>query len=218
MQYLFLVNGLIFTVLHLYASYKKNKPFRAVTKGFIVYSLMSWYCLSVASPKWVILLALFFSFLGDMFLIPKGVKWFTIGGLAFWASHFFFIFAYSDYIIWENVSWYIWLIIGVIYVTFVTFVFTKLKKRLPKPLFYPMYFYLLTNGTMNCFALVRAFSNFSWVSALVAVGAILFFASDTLLFFIRFDKDADNKSHFGVMTCYLIAEILITLGFIVEVL
>ena len=45
-------------------------------------------------------------------------------------------------------------------------------------------------------------------------GAISFFVSDSILFYVRFRKGRPFKTHFGVMLTYLLAEFLIVSGFI----
>ena len=47
-----------------------------------------------------------------------------------------------------------------------------------------------------------------------AVGALLFFISDSSLFFVRFHKDSRLKTHFLVMLTYSLGEFLIVLGLI----
>ena len=44
--------------------------------------------------------------------------------------------------------------------------------------------------------------------------AVLFFASDSTLFFVRFKKDGLLKTHFLVMLTYILGEFLIVEGFI----
>ena len=46
------------------------------------------------------------------------------------------------------------------------------------------------------------------------IGAVLFFASDSTLFFVRFKKDGLLKTHFLVMLTYILGEFLIVEGFI----
>ena len=41
------------------------------------------------------------------------------------------------------------------------------------------------------------------------IGAVLFFASDSTLFFVRFKKDGLLKTHFLVMLTYILGEFLI---------
>ena len=75
-----------------------------------------------------------------------------------------------------------------------------------------MFFYLLLNGAMNCFAIFRCVSLPSAATLVTAIGAALFFISDSSLFFVRFHKDSRLKTHFLVMLTYSVGEFLIVLG------
>ena len=75
-----------------------------------------------------------------------------------------------------------------------------------------MFFYLLLNGAMNCFAIFRCITVPSAAAITTAVGAVLFFVSDCTLFFVRFHKESRWKTHFPVMLTYLLGELLIVLG------
>ncbi len=204
----------ISTSIHLYASYKTDQKLRNKTKPFILLSLIVFYLAAAEPFALIILLALVFSWFGDVLLIPKGVKWFTIGGISFMVSHVLFIFGYAQDIIPDTVS--AWVIAGMelVFLAIVTVLFTKLKQHLPKKLFYPMFFYLFINGTMNCFAILRMLSNPCTATALTCIGAVLFFISDSTLFFVRFNKNSRIKTHFLVMLTYSIGELLIVLGLI----
>ena len=95
MRILVLILFFIVTGIHLYASLKQDKPLRNKTKPFILLLLLAFYCLSVDQVSLTVVLALFFSWLGDVLLIPNGLKWFTAGGISFMISHFFFILSYA---------------------------------------------------------------------------------------------------------------------------
>jgi hypothetical protein len=51
---------------------------------------------------------------------------------------------------------------------------------------------------------------------ITAVGALLFFISDSSLLFVRFNKNSRLKTHFLVMLTYSIGEFLIVLGLILK--
>lgn len=214
MQYVYLGIFIVFTSIHLYASWKQDKTLRAFTKGFILLAVLGFYLESVDTYSWYVCIALLLSWLGDILLIPNGVKWFTAGGISFMASHIFFILAYSQYINFGAGNIFVTIAIAVVYAAIVTFLFSKLKKHLPKPLFYPMYVYLLINGTMNTFAWYRLLAGVNAGSIITAIGALGFFISDCTLFFVRFDKSKSAKGHFWVMLAYSVGEFLIALGLI----
>lgn len=209
----------IFTGIHLYASFIQKDSLRAPTKPVILLAVLGmyleWCHYFHTDPSVFVVVALLTSWLGDVLLIPKGVKWFTAGGIAFWISHFFFILAYRESgIVFSAIPLWAILLIAAVYAVAVVFIFRGLKKSLPKALFYPMFFYLLTNGAMNAFAWFRLLSgSCSLLSGLITgIGALLFFLSDSTLFFVRFDKNSKVKTHFFVMLAYSIGEFLIILG------
>lgn len=213
MKWIYLSIFIITTTIHLIASLKQNKRVRDLTKGYILLSILGFYLEWIDVPSYLAVFAIIFSWLGDVFLIPHGVKWFTIGGIFFWISHGFFIAEYNRFVDFSIVPWWSIVLIGVLYTVNVVFSFSKLKEHLPKPLFYPMFFYLLTNGAMNAFAWFRLISTGLTIgSILTVIGAILFFLSDTSLFFVRFKKNSKLQTHFIVMLTYSIGEFLIILG------
>ena len=158
------------------------------------------------------MLALIFSWIGDVLLIPRGVKWFTAGGIAFMISHAFFVAGYWKDVDFARIPALLIPALALFFSVTVAWLFSKLRPHLPKALFYPMFLYLLINGTMNCFAIFRAVSLATWPAVVTAIGAALFFVSDSSLFFVRFKKDSRLKTHFLVMLTYSIGEFLIILG------
>ena len=214
MKYLFLGVFVLSAAVHLYASAKKDTGMRNFTKPFILLSLLGFYVLAARSVSAAIVLALIFSWIGDVLLMPKGVKWFTAGGIAFMISHAFFVAAYTKDVVFSRIPVFLIVLLAVFFAAAVAFIFSKLKPHLPKALFYPMFLYLLINGTMNCFAIFRCVSAPSAATLTTAIGAALFFVSDTALFFVRFKKDSRLKTHFLVMLTYSIGELLIVLGLI----
>ena len=212
MKVISLLIFVVATSIHLFASLQKNKKLRNYTKPFILTSLMLLYMSNSTDIRPTIILALLFSWIGDLLLMPDGIKWFTMGGISFMISHFFFILGYLKDITFSKMNSMIVIILGCFFIVVVSFIFSKLKKHLPKQLFYPMYLYLLINGAMNCFAIYRMISNVNSATITTCIGAILFFISDSALFFVRFDKTSVLKTHFLVMLTYSVGELLIVLG------
>ena len=214
MIYFFLSVFAISGVIHLYASLKSNKRLRAQTKPFILLGLLGWYSCAASPVLTIVIAALLTSWLGDVLLIPKGVKWFTIGGISFLASHICFALAYLPQISFGTLP--LWVIIAAALAYFIAscLVFKGLRDSLPKMLFIPMFIYLLANGTMNCFALYQLISLPCAATAVTFCGAMLFFASDSALFYTRFKENSVFKNHFFVMLTYIIGEFLIVWGLI----
>ena len=216
LQYPMLGLFLLATTVHLNASLKQNKVVRNKTKPFILLGLLGFY-LAAASPVILsVVLALFFSWLGDVLLIPNGTKWFVAGGIAFMVSHGFFILSYVQETDFAALPKLLLFLFPAAFAAASLIIFKYLRPHLPKPLFYPMLLYLLLNGAMNCFAWFRAFTVGGAAGIITAVGALLFFISDSSLFFVRFNKDSRLKTHFVVMLTYSLGEFLIILGLIMR--
>jgi len=212
MKYLFLAIFIVSTAVHLHASIRKDTRWRNISKPFLLLSLLGFYVLSARSVSAAIVLALIFSWIGDVLLIPKGVKWFTAGGIAFMISHAFFILGYLREIDFAKIPGLLVLVLALFFLATVSYIFSKLRPHLPRALFYPMFLYLLINGAMNCFAIFRCVSLTTAATLTTAIGAALFFVSDSSLFFVRFNKESRLKTHFLVMLTYSVGEFLIVLG------
>ena len=212
MKYIFLAIFIVSTAFHLYASLRKETKKRNISKPFIILSLLGFYVLAARQVSAAIVIALILSWIGDVLLIPKGIKWFTAGGISFMIGHFFFILGYLKDIDLAAIPVFVVILLAIFFTAAVTFIFSKLKPYLPKPLFYPMLLYLLINGAMNCFAIFRGISLSSLPGIVTAIGAALFFVSDSSLFFVRFHKNSALKTHFLVMLTYSIGEFLIIMG------
>lgn len=216
MEYAFLALFVVSSLLHLYGSLKSDKKLRARTKGFILLSLLGWYCCAAAEPEPVVIAAVLLSWLGDMLLIPDGIKWFALGGTAFGLSHICFILAYLEKTDFSSVPLWAAVAAALVYCAAALLVFRSLKPHLPKRLFPPMLAYLLVNGAMNCFALFQLISLPCLAGAVTYIGATQFFVSDATLFNVRFRKNGRLKTHFLVMLTYIIAEFLIVLGLVLR--
>lgn len=214
MNKIFLVLFFIVVTIHLYASLKQDKALRAKSKPLILLTLLAFYCFSAHPVLPTVVLALIFSWLGDVLLIPSGNKWFTAGGISFMISHFFFVITYARMTDLSAVNRTALIVLPLIFAVATVITFRKLRPHLPKALFWPMLLYLLINGAMNCFAWFRSMSSPGSAAIITAIGALLFYISDTALFFVRFNKESRLKTHFLVMLTYSLGEFLIVLGLI----
>lgn len=212
-SYIFFALFAVASVVHLVHSWQ-DSPKRAYTKPMLLLFLLAAYCFAADPPLWILIAALATSWLGDVLLMPKGNKWFVMGGISFLISHIFFMFVYLRDIQWASVKWFILLPAALIYYGVSVFLTLSLKKNLPKPMLIPMILYLLFNSTMNLFALARLMTLGTVGSVLAYVGAIFFFISDCTLYLVRYHekKDLIFKKHFTVMFTYILGECLITVG------
>lgn len=214
MYILSIIVFIISSSIHLYASYRRNRKLRALTKGFILPSLILLYISKANQTDMVFIFALVFSWLGDLLLIIPGIPTFAAGGVSFGISHILFIISYFKHV--DSLKEFIIaiVVVAIIYIIITSIVFKHLVKYLPKSLVPPMFLYLMTNAAMNCSAFSLLLSNHSLAAIIVFVGALSFFISDTNLFFVRFKKEWKEQNHFVVMFTYIIAELLIVIGMI----
>ncbi|MBQ1810195.1 MAG: lysoplasmalogenase [Erysipelotrichaceae bacterium] len=203
-----------FSIIHLYDSYRDNAEGRAKTKPFLLLFLLLFYVSAAKHLDVFLALALLFSWLGDVLLIPKGHKWFTIGGISFMISHLFFILTYRHHIHLRDIPLHLLLPAAVLYYGISLLVIRQIQPTTPKKMIAPMYFYLLCNSTMNLFSFVQLWQNRSAGAVIAFIGAILFFMSDCCLFLVRYYKDPEIvfRKHFTVMLTYLLGELMIVLG------
>ena len=70
MKIVFLAVFILSTAVHLYASARQDKKLRNLTKPFLLLSLLGFYVLAARSPSAAVILALLFSWIGDVLLMP----------------------------------------------------------------------------------------------------------------------------------------------------
>ncbi|MBQ7637626.1 MAG: lysoplasmalogenase [Clostridia bacterium] len=211
-KYIFLAIFFAASIVHLVHSWQDSSK-RKYTKPLLLLSLLFFYVFATGKISWVLVAALATSWLGDVLLMLKGDKWFVMGGISFLISHILFIFVYIPNIVFSSIKW--WIAFPIIVYAVISFLIMRsVKENTPKPMFIPMFLYLVANSTMNIFALMQLISVPCLGSALAYVGAILFFASDCTLFIVRYHKKEDLifKKHFTIMLTYILGEFLITLG------
>ena len=218
LKYAILILYIILSSIHLYHSWIDDAKHRAMTKPFLLLLLATYYATSANDLSWPLILALLTSWLGDVLLIPKGHKWFTMGGISFLFSHFLFIAVYTPSVKFAAVPLVLIAVMAVVYYGISLMIIRAVRKTTPKIMVVPMYLYLLANSTMNLFALMRLLTLGSVGSVVAYVGAVLFFISDCTLFLVRYyrNKDLIFKRHFTVMLTYLAGEMLIVLGILMK--
>ena len=210
MRYVFLALFVAVSAAHLYASYRSDKRLRSVTKAGILFCLAGYYITSASPISWLLVAALACSLAGDILLIfPHG---FAAGGMFFWAAHIFFVLVYAPNIRFSAVPAWLYPLYAAVYGTAAFLELRYLRQYIPKKLFAPMCGYLCANALMNGAALLQLVSRPCAATALIYAGALLFYVSDSVLFFVRFDRSGRRWNHFVVMLTYIAAEFLIVQG------
>ncbi len=203
--------------VHLRHSYTNESRKRPYTKVLLVPLILLWYLLCADSPDRMLVAALVASWVGDVLLMPSGDRWFVAGGVAFLAAHILFILVYVPEIRGDAVHWAILLPAALAYLAAAWLVSRRVWKPAPKLMRVPMAGYLVANTVMNLCALARAMSLPGAGPVIAWAGALLFFASDCLLFLSDYGGQAEKLRHyFYVMLTYVPGVFLITLGILLS--
>lgn len=214
-KYVFLVLFIAASAVHLWDSWRDNGKRRKITKPMLLIFLLLFYCCATKQFSWVLAAALLTSWLGDVLLMPKGTKWFIMGGVSFLVSHLLFIFVYLPQVNWASAIWWVLIPAALVYYGISVKITLSVKSNMEsKAMLAPMILYLLINSTMNLFAMAQLMTLKNAGAAVAYVGAVLFFISDCTLYLVRYhsNKDLIFKKHFTVMFTYILGEFLITLG------
>ena len=153
----------------------------------------------------LMLIAFFFSLLGDTFLMIKGEKYFMFGLGSFLITHLFYIFVFSRNKLKMN------LLTRISFLIFSGIMLLILKDNVNKSLLIPIIIYMITITIMAISASERNSNPDSY--RLVLMGAILFVLSDTLIAIDRFVVPIPFQT-FLIMGTYVLAQYLIAVGFL----
>ncbi|MBS1607196.1 MAG: lysoplasmalogenase [Bacteroidetes bacterium] len=208
--YLFLVVLLI----HLAAIYFDNTTIDKITKPLLIILLAGYFIVTTRSvnsrlKKWV-LLALFFSWAGDVLLmfVADNSNFFLAGLVSFLIAHIFYIIFFHSVRVQQDVKPKAFLLIPVLvyYVALITFLSPHLgDMKLPVRIY----------GVVICFMLMLAlhmlYIKNKNTGLLMLIGALLFVVSDSTLAINKF-YNSFRGAGIIVMLTYGIAQLLITQG------
>ena len=175
----------------------------------IVYLIGNTRPLNSSLKKWI-LLALVFSWLGDVLLMFESINssFFIFGLVAFLSAHIFYIFFFENVIRKERLNKNYWWFIPVLiyYVALISVLSPHLgDMKLPVRIYGIVISYMLIQ------ALQTGRINNRAAAGLMIVGAILFITSDSILALNKFYQPFEYAG-IAIMASYGIAQLLITLG------
>ena len=201
------------SAIHLYFCWKDDHHWRVRTKPFLLFFLLMFYCCAADNVNPLIAGALFFSWVGDVLLIPRGTKWFISGGVSFLISHVLFISTYCR-LVHGLIRFPVILIMAVLYSLLTFLVMQMIWLHVSSVMRILLMLYLLINGLMNVFAFMRLIACPGTGSLISYIGAVFFFISDAVLFLLKYHPvlKQRKRKNFAIMITYLIGELLITVG------
>jgi uncharacterized membrane protein YhhN len=179
------------------------------TKPLIMISIMFFYFLQTKSQRnfqdKLMLIAFFFSFLGDTFLMFRGEKYFMFGLGSFLLTHLFYIFIFSRNRLKMNLLARIFLFAFTLIMLFV------LKNNVNKSLLIPIIVYMITITIMSITAAERNTNSESY--RMILIGAVLFIISDAAIAINEFVNPIPFSTLL-IMGTYVLAQYLIAIGFL----
>lgn len=179
------------------------------SKTLIIPALMG-YVWNGYSPSRLYLMALLFSWLGDLFLIPSGTAFFITGIAAFWVTQLLYCRLMLTYLkgqLWEQLkkkkALLPLLLLGGYLLAMLVLMFPRLGV-----LQIPVTLYALTLCTTGYLGVLIALEKGSIKAIYLATGCLLFVISDSM---IAFDAFYFSQKNFGpwVMATYIPAQFLI---------
>ena len=175
-----------------------------IIKPLIILSLITLYYITATERNNWYILALFFSFLGDVFLLDKN-GYFLLGIGSFLIPQILFIKIIISQL--RRVANYQIFISTLPFIVYFTMLIFKIKDNLNE-LLIPVVIYGITISVFGMVSLLYYFVNKTKKSQLLLVGAILFIASDSM---IALNKFHEPKIMYPVviMITYILGQFLI---------
>ena len=210
---------LIIALVHIYGERNTNLKIKYLTKPLLMPILILMYIFTVnlTGINWLIVFALLFGMLGDIFLMLKNVeKWFIFGMGCFLLNHILYIISFLISI--NNIGgflpfgFFLFIPVAIMIFYLIPAFFPKLDQKLK----IPVIVYMIAIITMHVSATLTlgSFQSFEGLSfVLVYIGSLSFIISDGLIVVDKFDREIDHANEI-IMATYLLAQFFIVLGMI----
>jgi len=183
-----------------------------VTKPVLMPVLAIYYVLNCPDVKLVLVFALLFAFLGDVFLIWPQKKLFFICGLAFFMimQVLYVIFIVKNQV--NDVGYTVpALAASLVFLVFGAMIYLKLYRFLNE-MKIPVLVYVMVLLTVSFLCFVNMIANFNRFSVVEFLGAVFFVVSDTILAFDSFRRPV-RYANLWIMATYINAQLFLFAGF-----
>ena len=198
----------------LFAVYNGHETLYSITKPLLMPLLIAFFVFQtkdfVSSLKKWIILALIFSWAGDVLLMFESINgnFFIFGLVAFLIAHIFYILFYENVIRKEGLRKNYWWFLPVIiyYIALIYILSPHLgDMKLPVRIYGIVISYMLIQALQT-----GGIKNLGAATSMIA-GAVLFITSDSILAISKFYESFEYAG-MAIMLTYGIAQLLITLG------
>ncbi len=205
----------IFLGANVYNKFRSNAKGAAFFKVFLMPMLLALYMLSFTQLSLLVILAVIFSWLGDLFLISRSKITLLLGMVSFAIAHIFYVVALFKLVPCNTRSYL--LMAGLALIYFSLSIYVSFRLRTPargtlKNLADVIFLYSSLLALLCISAITVGVSAFSIGGVLLIVGANIFMLSDSILSYCLFVKK-NRYLEAAVMLTYGIAQVLLVFGF-----
>lgn len=214
LKWLFPVFLAALAVVHLISCWRGDDDLRKPTKVALMPVVALTYLAFANTPSLWVVAGLLLGCLGDLFLLrPLQKHFFALGTASFFLGHVcYLIFIYTHYAI--RVGWVWIVVISAVYAAGAAFVYANSRKSIPRALRPLALAYMVMLCTLSISVFLPLVTAFTWGKLASFLGASFFLTSDGVLCDMLFIKKAEpTKQNFAVMGTYILAQVLLTMGF-----
>lgn len=214
LKWLFPVFLAALAVVHLISCWRGDDDLRKPTKIALMPVVALTYLAFANTPSLWVVAGLLLGCLGDLFLLrPLQKHFFALGTASFFLGHVcYLIFIYTHYAI--RVGWVWIVVISAVYAAGAAFVYANSRRSIPRALRPLALAYMVMLCTLSISVFLPLVTAFTWGKLASFLGASFFLTSDGVLCDMLFTKKAEpTKQNFAVMGTYILAQVLLTMGF-----
>lgn len=214
LKWLFPVFLAALAVVHLISCWRGDDDLRKPTKVALMPVVALTYLAFANTPSLWVVAGLLLGCLGDLFLLrPLQKHFFALSTASFFLGHVcYLIFIYTHYAI--RVGWVWIVVISAVYAAGAAFVYANSRRSIPRALRPLALAYMVMLCTLSISVFLPLVTAFTWGKLASFLGASFFLTSDGVLCDMLFTKKAEpTKQNFAVMGTYILAQVLLTMGF-----
>lgn len=196
---------IIVSIVDIFSILDNQLFIRYFSKPLLILSLIALYYASVKKVNKLYIVGLFFSFLGDVFLLNNGKMYFMFGLVSFLLAHIIYIKITTNSIKTKSISKITIAILP--FLIFVIMLLSVLKNHLGE-LLIPVIIYGIVISVFGIVATLNYITNKSKANLWLFFGALFFIASDSMLAINKFYQPKEIYAVL-IMLTYIIAQFLI---------
>ena len=214
LKWLFPVFLAALAVVHLVSCWRGDDDLRKPTKVALMPVVALTYLAFANTPSLWVVAGLLLGCLGDLFLLrPLQKHFFALGTASFFLGHVcYLVHIYTTYAV--HVRWFWIVLVCAAYAAGIVVVYKGSRRSIPRALRPLALAYMVMLCTLSISVFLPLVTAFTWGKLASFLGASFFLASDGVLCDMLFIKKAEpTKQNFAVMGTYILAQVLLTMGF-----